>query len=862
MNQRLGKAGMKASAFLLSAAVWAGSAMPVRAAENTEKTGNKDSDKQAAQDKQASAAKEVGKDETVYVKLNADGTKKEVIVSDWLKNTDGTKSIEDSSDLSDIKNVKGDETYTESGGNLLWNSDGGDIYYQGTTDKQLPVSMKISYFLDGKEMSPDEIAGKSGKVTIRYEYENTSKEKVMVDGREETITTPFAVVTGVILPGEHFKNVTVNNGRVISDGSNNIVAGMVFPGLGDSLKLTDSELTKDIELPDTLEITADAEDFQIDISATIVTGSVFDELGLDDIDSVDELTDALDELADASTQLVDGSGQLLDGVSRLADASGEFASGIDTLYEKSGELSDGLTTLDKSTGTLVEGLNQLNSQKSTFTDGVNALLSGAVQLKDGTDSLKDGIGQYTAGTDSLSAGVLSYADGADKVASGAQVYVGGVALLDAGISELAASAGTLPEAVNKVNDGAQALKSGAQALPDEKTSEALKQAGTAVTGGIESMHTNISALLEALEAAGDSDSAAAMVELVATSMQTLLTNDTTVLNLLTDAQSIQGSIDSVKGLVPQLIQDKVNSVESEYAGRLAEAIGLMQTNIAAEEAIIEQLGNFTGGTSDLSQLKAALKEMEKATDPANKEGLYAGAAALSQGTSALLDGTAQLKDGIDALAAGTQQLSDGTAALPDGIKALTDGSSDLVEKGKTLSAGAAAVQAASGKLSDGAAALTAKSGALNDGAAALNNGATELSGGLMTLSGGVAELSDGVAALSEGGMQLKAGTKKLADGGSQLVKGVGALKDGGSQLVDGVNELYDGATELSDGMKEFDADGVQKLQSTVEDEFSGMIDRTKAVIDAGKDYQTFTKLADGTKGTVKFIIETEPVKAE
>lgn len=862
MNQRFGKAGMKAAAFLLSAAVWMGSMIPVYAAENTDKTDSKSSDKKTEQKKETSGEKETGKDETVYVKLNADGTKKEVIVSDWLKNPDGTKSIEDSSDLSDIKNVKGDETYSKSGGSLLWESNGSDIYYQGTSDKELPVSMKISYFLDGKEMSPEEIAGKSGKVTIRYEYENTSKTKVTVDGKEESVTTPFAVVTGVILSGEHFKNVTVDNGRVISDGSNNIVAGMVFPGLSDSLKLSDSDLTKDIKLPDTLEITADAEDFQIDISATVITSSVFDELGLDDIDSADELTDALNELSDASTQLVDGSGQLLDGVSQLKEASGEFSSGINTLYEKSGELSDGLTTLDSSAGTLADGLNQLNSQKTTFTDGVNALLSGASQVKTGTDSLLSGISQYTAGADSLSDGVVSYTAGADKVASGAQAYVGGVAQLDAGISQLAASAGTLPEAVNKVNSGAKALKAGAAALPDEKTSEALKQAGTAVTGGIETMHTTVTTLLDALNKAGDSGSAAAMVQLAAQSMQTLLTNDTTVLNLLNDAKSIQGSIDSVKGLAPQSIQDKINGVESEYSSRLAQAITLLEQNIDLEEQYTAQLSNFTGGTTDLSQLKNALSEMAKMTDPANKDGLYAGAATLSQGTSELLNGTASLKAGIDALADGTQQLADGTETLPDSIKTLTDGSSALVEKGKTLSEGAAAVQGASSQLSDGAKELSAQSGALNSGAAALSDGTAQLSDGLMTLSGGVAQLSDGVAALAEGGSQLKAGTKKLADGGSQLVEGVGALKDGGSQLTDGVNELYDGAAELADGMKEFDADGVQKLTSTVEDDFSGMIDRVEAVIEAGKDYQTFTKLADGTKGSVKFIIETDAIKAE
>ena len=421
MNQRFGKAGMKAAAFMLSAAVWMGSMMPVYAAENTEK--EQGDDTKISEEKTAKASEEVGKDETVYVKLNADGTKKEVIVSDWLKNPDKTSSIEDSSDLKDIKNVKGDETYSESEGQLLWNSTGSDIYYQGTTDKDLPISVKITYFLDDKQVTPEEIAGKSGKVKIRYEYENHSKTEVTVDGKKETVTTPFAVVTGIILPGNAFTNVQVDGGRVISDGSNNIVAGMVFPGLDDSLDLKNSDLTKDITLPETLEVTADVENFHIDLSATVVTSSIFDELGLEDIDTVDELTEALDELSDASTKLVDGSGQLLDGVSQLKDASGEFASGIDTLYEKSGELADGLTTLDDSTGQLTEGLNKLNGEKKTFIDGVAALLDGAAQLVGGAGNLTDGISQYTAGADSLSAGVTAYADGADKVAFGAQDYV-------------------------------------------------------------------------------------------------------------------------------------------------------------------------------------------------------------------------------------------------------------------------------------------------------------------------------------------------------------------------------------------------------------------------------------------------------
>lgn len=165
--------------------------------------GGQNRDFGAFENTESSEAKTVTKDETVYVKLAPDGSVKDITVSDWLKNVDQTPSIEDRSDLSDIKNVKGDEGFAGSGdGSIVWSSGGNDIYYQGKTSKKLPVSVKITYYLDGKEISADELAGKSGKVKIRYEYTNHSTQTVLVDGEAATVATPFAVVTGDPSGGE------------------------------------------------------------------------------------------------------------------------------------------------------------------------------------------------------------------------------------------------------------------------------------------------------------------------------------------------------------------------------------------------------------------------------------------------------------------------------------------------------------------------------------------------------------------------------------------------------------------------------------------------------------------------------------
>ena len=106
------------------------------------------------------------KEETVYVNMDASGNVEKITVSDWLKNNSQSAELSDSSSLSDIKNVKGDETFTQDGEKLTWQADGSDIYYQGTTDKELPVTVKLTYYLDGKEISPEDLAGKSGKVKI------------------------------------------------------------------------------------------------------------------------------------------------------------------------------------------------------------------------------------------------------------------------------------------------------------------------------------------------------------------------------------------------------------------------------------------------------------------------------------------------------------------------------------------------------------------------------------------------------------------------------------------------------------------------------------------------------------------------
>ena len=267
------------------------------------------------------ASADISKDETVYVLAGADGSAEKIIVSDWLKNSLGSDTLSDKSELTDIENVKGDESFSVSGGEMIWNAEGGDIYYQGSTEKDLPVDMSVTYTLDGEPISANDLAGKSGRVTIRFDYKNKQYETVEIDGKQEKIYVPFAMLSCVILDDDVFTNVTVTNGKLINDGGRTVVIGMAFPGLKENLAISEDKL----KIPDYVEISADAKDFKLGNTVTVATNELFNSLNTDKFTSITKLSDSVGQLPSAMAQLLDGSSQLYDGLNELLEKSGDPA---------------------------------------------------------------------------------------------------------------------------------------------------------------------------------------------------------------------------------------------------------------------------------------------------------------------------------------------------------------------------------------------------------------------------------------------------------------------------------------------------------------------------------------------------------
>lgn len=290
------------------------------------------------------------KNETVYVLAGNDGSVKKIIVSDWIKNVLGDGKLNDASDLDGIENVKGDEGYTMGGGNTkVWDANGNDIYYQGNIDKELPVSVKISYTLDGKTVSADEIAGKSGKVTIRFDYTNNQYKTVTIDGKETKIYVPFAMLTGMLLDNSVFTDIVVTNGKLINDGDHTAVVGVALPGLSDNLGLTDEQFP----IPSYVEISANAKDFRLSTTVSVATNELFNKIDTSVLDdAAATVEEKLTELSGAMSQLMSGSSQLYDGVCALLDQSGALIDGI-------GQIADGMKELHENSDTLRGGAKQV-----------------------------------------------------------------------------------------------------------------------------------------------------------------------------------------------------------------------------------------------------------------------------------------------------------------------------------------------------------------------------------------------------------------------------------------------------------------------------------------------------------------------
>lgn len=268
------------------------------------------------------------KDETVYSKMNKDGKNYQTIVSTHLENKEELETINDITDLLNIENTNGEEEFSQEGNSLVWKADKKDIYYQGESQKDLPIECKVKYELDGKEVGAEEIVGKAGHVKITIEYSNKEEHIVSINGKQQKMYTPFVVVAGTVLKNDTNKNIEISNGKVINDGSKTILMGMAMPGLQESLQIN----KHDIEIPNSIEISMDATDFELGNIVTFVTPKVLEEKDIHFLDKLDEIEEKINTLETASNQIEEGSVALAEGTGKLVTGTEELKDGTNSAY--------------------------------------------------------------------------------------------------------------------------------------------------------------------------------------------------------------------------------------------------------------------------------------------------------------------------------------------------------------------------------------------------------------------------------------------------------------------------------------------------------------------------------------------------
>lgn len=655
----------------------------------------------------AELQQKISKDETVYVLTGADGSVKKIIVSDWLKNELGSASVADKSDLSDIENVKGDESYTINGDNMtVWDAQGNDIYYQGNIQKELPVGLSVRYYLDGKSVSPEELKGKSGKVTIRFDYENRQYETVQINGVNQRIYVPFAMLTGMILDNDTFQNVQITNGKLVNDGDRTVVVGLAFPGLQENLNLS----RDDLSIPDSVEITADVTNFSLGMTVTLACNDLFSQLGDVDLTSLDS-TSALDQLTGAMDQLLSGSSALYEGLSTLLDKSGELVSGVEELAQGAAAIKSGADSVDDGAAQLKAGLADLSSGLNTLSANSEALNSGAKQV---FNSLLE-----TAATQIRAKGlnvpdltIENYAEELNtliKSLDETTVYETALKqVTDAVEAQRPVITQKVTEAVRQQVETkvAAAVR---QQVTEEVTAAVQQQVTATVTDTVQQQVAEqvIQAAANMSKADYDAAVAAGIIpqqtqDAVNAAIQAQMDSEA-VQSKIAENVSAQMVSEAVQSKITENIDTQISSeavqatiTENTDAQMQTEAIQAtiqQQTELQVQKAISEnmasdavqsQLKKASEGAQTLIALKASLDDYNTfylglLTYTGGVDDAAAGANALYAGADQLKDGTAQLRAGAAQLYNGVLQLQDGTPALVSGVTQLKDGAMQLSE---------------------------------------------------------------------------------------------------------------------------------------------------------------------------------------
>jgi len=720
--------------------------------------------------------------ETVYVFNDASGNKNHITVNEKITDANGNETL----------------NKTESSENA-------------------PVTMKVTYKLDGKEIKPEDLAGKSGKVTIHFDYTNNQKKTVTINGKKQTVAVPFTMITGMMLPTDVFSNVEVTNGKLTKVGDNIVAVGMTMPGLKDTMNLKFNDKSLDLDIPEYFELTADVKDFSLDMTMSVATSNLLSDMNADDI-TLDDLKKTVASLDDAANQLADGTVTLQDGTQQLSDAIPALTDGVDQLNTGASSLKDGIYAYADGAASAYEGSVSLNNNMKTYADGIGTLYN----------TLKD---------NNLDSSVASAADGASQLSAGAET-------LDAGIDSALAGAGQLVTGANDLTGGTEQLATGAAALADgaDKIGKTLTDGMTEAKEKYDNAYESFYQLAVAVIGGKLGYNPSTMTDEQKIAAATALANEAGYGLSATADITNENQCTKAAAFIMQNYND-TNITTGKIGIRTAMVSALTAKYAAADtehKYTLEQLkekansdadANLVAISSGLSQAYKAyglLNDTMTSLTAGGENSFFNGITKLNEGAGQVNTGANALKAGIDQLSAGAGQLSAGSKQLKAGLG--------------TLSTGLNTLSTSVGSFS------TYKEGTLCSSLYALNLNAGKLQ-------------QEGTAVLQSGLSQLTANNDTLKSGALQLADGTATLKDSSGTLADGVTQLNEGAITLKDGMAQFNSEAIEPITKLVDSDAQTAVDTIKAVVKAGQEYNSFLGKSDDKEGSVTFVYKTAGITA-
>lgn len=769
------------------------------------------------------------KTETVYSVLNSDGSISDTIVSSWLHDEDGINNIKETLNLKNVKNIKTSEKPSKDGNTYTWNAKGNDVYYEGDGTQQLPVSVKIRYELDGQEVSAKDIDGKSGHLKLTISFTNNKSETKTINGKSIIIHPSFLAGGMLNMSTGNFTNVKCDAGKIVNDGSNEILAFANIPGLNETLTSAGLDKVNDqLGISDDVVVEADVNDFDLGSIMIGMTNEIDLSEELGSIDSVSELTDGIDQLMDADEQLIDGSKQLYDGTTQLKEQASPLTSA-------SGQ--------------------------------VRELSAGAIQLNDGVKSLQTGLTAYTAGVSSLDAGV-------------SQLYgiPQGAATISSGMTTKGKSGFSMVEASATLKAGLNQLNSELASTSADESYKALSEKLSEAQAGIKSLEDKVltptkneldnlssslgkaTSSLEALQKLADNlqtveDSITKDKETV-TKDNEIVTKNNAKINQVTDAKGkLKNSIDTLSNTISQLETAKsqlTNSVNTAQAQSTEE-------NPVDYSAVNTQISELDGQITTLKDQLKTLEDKYAAMDDTEMDSLDELTSINDniKTINAILGTVTSSKDEL------TKTLEDANASvtkLQGYMDAAKNGLSDMQALLNSTKGDVSKMQALIPTLQRSVDQLTK----LADG---VDTGVQQVNSGVATL---VSQSQAGIDKVKAGTSQLTANNATLNGGAAQLSEATGTLAgqsgtfnemaDGLDTLGTAFETLNDGAKQLYDGNVQFKSEGLDQLKEKV-DLGVGELETLEKIMDEidsmNKEYSSYSGAPEGATVTSRYVFRTK-----